>query len=164
MEILVIDVEHKLILNVVTVPATLLALAVSPIVLGGAGTTIDNLNFRLILLALVGAVVGYAITYGIYFLGILFLRIVNRNRTTKINTVAFGMGDVKLAGLLGALVGFPAIFYVLIYAILLGGVGAILAILLRIVQRRGYSAYMAIPYGPYLILAGWGVLIFGSRT
>jgi leader peptidase (prepilin peptidase)/N-methyltransferase len=162
--ILVIDIEHKLILNVVTVPATLLALGTSPIVLGGAETTLDNLNVRLILLALIGAVVGYVITYGIYFLGIVFMQIVNRKRTTKINTVAFGMGDVRLAGLLGALVGFPTIFYVLIYAILLGGVGAILAVLLRILQRRGYSAFTAIPYGPYLILAGWGFMIFRFPT
>lgn len=162
--ILVIDIEHKLILNVITLPATLLALLASPLLLGSAETTLDHLNFRLIFLAFLGALVGYGVTYGIYLLGILFLQVVNRTRASKIKTVAFGMGDVKLAGFLGALVGFPVIFYVLIYAILLGGLGAVLAILLRIVQRRGYSAFMAIPYGPYLILAGWGFLIFHFAT
>lgn len=151
--IAVIDIEHKLILNAVTYPATILALLASPIVLAGPDSEIA-LNLNWVVLALLGAVVGYAITLGIYYLGVLFLRIVNRGRSQKINTVAFGMGDVKLAGLLGALVGFPDIIYVLVYAILLGGVGAVLAILFRILTRRGYSAYMAIPYGPYLILAG----------
>jgi leader peptidase (prepilin peptidase)/N-methyltransferase len=87
----------------------------------------------------------------------------NRRGGRQINTVAFGMGDVKLAGLIGALIGFPAIFYVLVYAILLGGFGAIVAILLQVVQRRGYSAFMAIPYGPYLILAGYVFLLFGPQ-
>lgn len=162
--ILVIDVEHKLILNVVTFPATLVALGASPILLGGAQTTLNDLDLGLVAFALIGAVVGYVITYGIYLLGFLFLQIVNRKRSSKVSTVAFGMGDVKLAGLLGALVGFPTIFYVLIYAILFGGAGALIAILLRIVQRRGYSAFIAIPYGPYLILAGWGFLVFRFLT
>lgn len=162
--ILVIDIEHKLILDVVTFPATLLAVGASPFLSGGAEANLADLNLGLVFPALIGAVVGYVMTYGIYLLGVLFVNIVNRGRTAKVSTVAFGMGDVKLAGLLGALVGFPTIFYVLIYAILFGGVGAIIAIGIRIVKRRGYSAFMAIPYGPYLILAGWGFLVFRFLT
>lgn len=162
--IAVIDIEHKLILNVVSLPATVLALLTSPVVLGGAESRLDNLNLGAFLLALLGAVIGYALTYGIYFLGIVFLQIINRGRRVKINTVAFGMGDVKLAGLLGALVGFPAIFYVLIYAILLGGVGAATVIVLQIVRTRRLSLGTAIPYGPYLLLAGWAFMILRFPT
>lgn len=158
--IAVIDIEHKLILNVVVMPATVLALLLSPIVLAPTQVNLATLNLRLILVSLLGAAIGYILTYGIYLLGILFLRLLNRKRTNKLNTVAFGMGDVKLAGLLGALVGVPAIFYVLIYAIILGGIGAVAVIVYQIASRRGYSAFMAIPYGPYLILAGWWFLIF----
>lgn len=158
--IAVIDIEHKLILNVVVLPATVLALLLSPILLATAPVTLATLNLRLILVSLLGAAIGYILTYGIYLLGILFLRFLNRNRTNKLNTVAFGMGDVKLAGLLGALVGAPAIFYVLIYAIIFGGIGAVAIILYQIISRRGYSAFMAIPYGPYLVLAGWWILVF----
>lgn len=157
--IAVIDIEHKLILNVVVLPATALALLFSPILLAPNRVALDSLNLRLILVSLLGAAIGYSLTYGIYLLGILFLRWLNRNRTNKINTVAFGMGDVKLAGLLGALVGVPAVLYVLIYAILLGGAGALAAILLQVVRRRGYSAFMAIPYGPYLVVAGWAFVV-----
>ena len=156
----VVDIEHKSILNVVVMPATLLAVLFSPITLAAPEIDIGALNIRLILVSLLGAIVGYAITYGIFLLGVLFLQIVNRNRTSKINTVAFGMGDVKLAGFLGAMVGFPAIFYVLIYAILFGGLGALVAIVWQILRKRGYSAFMALPYGPYLILAGWITLIW----
>ncbi len=157
--IVVIDIEHKLILNVVSIPCTLLALLVAPIILGGTGTNFETIRWNLILFALLGAAVGYAITYAIYLLGIIFLRVVNRGRTHKITTVAFGLGDVKLAGLLGALVGFPQIIYVLIYAILLGGVGALVAILLQLLRKRGLALGMAIPYGPYLALAAWAFII-----
>jgi leader peptidase (prepilin peptidase)/N-methyltransferase len=159
----VIDIEHKLILNVILLPATVLALAASPILLRGPDVTLTTLKLNALWFALLGSIVGYAFTLGIYYLGVLFLRVLNRGRRQKINTVAFGMGDVKLAGLLGALIGFPAIVYALIWAILLGGVGAALAILFRLATRRGYSAFMTIPYGPYLILAGGAFLIFGNE-
>lgn len=162
--IAVIDIEHKLILNIISLPATLLALLASPIVLQGAQVSLDRLSFGTLVLGVLGAVTGYLLTYAIYLFGILFLRLVNRGRRVKINTVAFGMGDVKLAGLLGALVGFPAIFYVLLYAILLGGVGALLAIVLQLVRTRRLALGMAIPYGPYLILAGGAYLIFRFAT
>lgn len=158
--IVVIDLEHKLILNVVSLPAVVIALVTSPIILGGADSTLDHLNFGTVVLALIGAAVGYGLTYGIYFLGTVFVRMANRGRRVKIDTVAFGMGDVKLAGFLGALVGFPAIFYVLIYAILLGGVGALIALAVEMVRYRRLALGMAIPYGPYLVIAGWAFLVF----
>lgn len=161
--IAVIDIEHKLILNVVSLPMTALAFLLAPILLGGSDLTLETLTLKPYWLSVLGIVTGYALTLGIYYLGVLFLRFINRGRAQKINTVAFGMGDVKLAGLLGALVGFPAIVYVLIYAIVLGGIGAILLILIRVATRRSYSAYMAIPYGPYLILAGAAFLYFGNE-
>lgn len=161
--ITVIDLEHKLILNVVVVPATLLALVASPIVLTGPGATLANLQWDRIPFALLGAGVGYLITFIMYWFGKLFVMVVNRGRTNKITTVAFGFGDVRLGGLLGALISFPAIFYALIYAVLLGGVGAILAIVLRSFRKGGYSAFTAIPYGPYLVISGWAFLIFGKE-
>lgn len=158
--ITVIDLEHKLILNVVVIPATLLALLAAPILMPGADATLTDLRWDRILFSLLGAAVGYLITYIMYWFGKLFVILVNRNRKNKINTVAFGFGDVRLGGLLGALIGFPSIFYALIYAVLLGGIGAILAILLRSFRKGGYSAFTAIPYGPYLILSGWAFLVF----
>lgn len=158
--IAIIDLEHKLILNVVSLPATLLALLASPLLLSGSDIAWSDVRLALMLLSFFGMLVGYIITYVIYLMGFVFLQVLNRSRTNKINTVAFGLGDVKLAGFLGALVGFPAIFYVLIYAILLGGVGAALVIGWQLVRGRGFAPGRAIPYGPYLILAGWAFLVF----
>ena len=140
--------------------ATLLALLLSPIVFAGTAFTFETIRWNSLVLSLLGAIVGYAITLLFYWFGIFFVRVVNRNRRNKINTVAFGFGDVRLGGFLGALVGFPAIFYALIYAVLLGGVGALVAILLGTLQRGRYSAFTAIPYGPYLVISGWAFLVF----
>lgn len=158
----VIDLEYKLILNVLSLPLTVVAFIAAPLLYGGANAQFDAFPFQAYWISFLGIVTGYALTLAIYYLGVLFLRMVNRGRAHKINTVAFGMGDVKLAGLLGALVGFPAIIYVLVYAILLGGVGALGFIVWRMVTRKSYSAFMAIPYGPYLILAGGAFLILGA--
>lgn len=160
--IAVVDIEHKLILNVISLPITVLAFLVSPILLGGPNLALETIAIKPYRLSILGIAAGYGLTLGVFYLGVFFLRIINRGRAEKINTVAFGKGDVKLAGLLGALVGFPAIVYVLVWAILLGGVGAMLVILLRLLTRGGYSAYMAIPYAPYMIVAGGAFLYFGS--
>lgn len=158
--IAIIDLEHKLILNVVVMPATLLALALSPITLSSQmfKSEMSPLDFGLN--ALLGLGVGYGMTIAIYTLGVLFVNLVGRRRGGLGDTAAFGMGDVKLAGFLGALVGFPAIFYVLVYGIVLGGLGALAALLLQLARERRYSPFTTIPYGPYLILAGWVWMIW----
>jgi leader peptidase (prepilin peptidase)/N-methyltransferase len=144
----IIDLEHKLILTVLVLPATVLALIAGPILFGGAAATLQTLRPERILLSLLGAIVGYAITLAMYWFGQVFVRFMNRNRRQKITTVAFGFGDVRLGGLLGALVGFPAIFYAILYAVLLGGIGALVAILLATLRQGQYRAFTAIPYGP----------------
>lgn len=57
----------------------------------------------------------------------------------------FGFGDVKLAGLIGLIIGFPAVFTALAFGALLGGLGAAF---LLVSGRAGLRT--AIAYGPYL--------------
>lgn len=64
-----------------------------------------------------------------------------------------GLGDVKLAALIGLLTGWPAAGTALLLGILLAGVPA-LALILR---GRGKSYFS---YGPYLVLGGLAVLLF----
>jgi len=63
----------------------------------------------------------------------------------------FGFGDVKLAGLIGLLLGFPAVVSGLLVGMLLGGIGSAWLLLSR---RAGLHSAMA--YGPYL--AGGAIL------
>jgi leader peptidase (prepilin peptidase)/N-methyltransferase len=160
--IAIVDLEQRLILNVVVLPATVVALLVSPITLANQMGLFGSAPLRLVLAAVSGALTGYLVTLGIYGLGGLFGWLVARARNSTLNEVAFGLGDVKLAGLVGALVGFPAIAFALVYTILLGGVGAAAYVAFRLVARRGYSAFMAIPYGPFFVVTGWAFMLWGG--
>ncbi|MCA9958641.1 MAG: prepilin peptidase [Anaerolineales bacterium] len=134
--VIVIDLEHKLILNVVTFPATAVALLLSFVVT-------DN-NIRL---ALVGAVVGFVLFYIAYWIGQLMF-----------GPGALGYGDVKLAMAMGAMLGFHRILFALGLAIVLGGV--ISGVLLL---SRRFHRYTYLPYGQYLAIAGIIMLIWGVR-
>ena len=113
-----IDLEHRLVLNRLSYPGIVLSLALSPF-WPGLGLPA----------ALLGAATGLAI--------FLVLQIVGRG--------ALGMGDTKLATLVGAMRGLPIVLSALLYGVILGGVGALFYLA---VLRRGRKEYMA--YGPYL--------------
>lgn len=63
---------------------------------------------------------------------------------------AMGSGDVKLAAVLGAALGFPAIVSALLFGALAGGVAALVLLATR---RAGRKDWMA--YGPYLAFGAW---------
>jgi len=63
----------------------------------------------------------------------------------------FGFGDVKLGGLIGLILGFPAVVSGLLVGMIFGGVGSAWLLLSR---RAGLHSAMA--YGPYL--AGGAIL------
>ncbi len=75
--------------------------------------------------------------------------------------MAFGFGDVTLAGLIGLVVGWPAVVLALLVGILAAGVFS-LGYLLVMLARRRYTAFTAIPYGPFLIL-GASLVFYGGK-
>lgn len=152
--ITVIDIEHRLILNVVVLPATLVALMLSPILLG------SSLRASVVS-SLLGMILGYASIFGIYLLGKLFVKLMARAQNRTIDEVAFGLGDVKLAGFVGALIGFPGVISALVYAILLGGLVSFVVVVFQLMIKRQYALFMAIPYGPFITVAAWLVMMFG---
>lgn len=134
--IIVIDLEHRLILHVVTFPVTLLALLTAFI-------NPDNHP----LLALTGAAAGFIIFYILYRLGMLLF-----------GPGALGFGDVTLAMTMGAMLGLLRIPFALIIGILLGGLISVLLLLTRRSSARSY-----LPYGQYLAIGGIIMLIWGNR-
>ncbi|MHB1357604.1 MAG: prepilin peptidase [Anaerolineae bacterium] len=82
--------------------------------------------------------IGLAVSGGLF----LILAIIGRG--------AMGFGDVKLAGVLGALLGFPLVLRALVVGIFAGGAVALYLILSRRTKTPNTMAY-----GPYLALGGW---------
>ena len=77
-----------------------------------------------------------------------------------INPMGMGMGDVKLAGLIGLVTGLPLVMVALLIGILIGGLAAIVVLSLRLKGRKDvipYGTFLAI--GPIITLF-WGVDIF----
>jgi leader peptidase (prepilin peptidase)/N-methyltransferase len=137
--VIVIDLEHRLILNVVTFPVTALALAGSLLVTDEQNT---------LLAALLGAAIGFILFYIVYWLGQMLF-----------GPGALGYGDVKLAMTMGAMLGLHRILFALALAILLGGIVSMMVLFVnRNVNRRTY-----LPYGQYLAIAGILMLIWGVR-
>lgn len=134
--IIVIDIEHRLILHVVTVPSTLIA------ILALSWLLPDN-NMRL---AAVGALTGFLFFYILYWLGNRFY-----------GAGALGFGDVTLSMTMGAMLGFQFILPTLIMGILIGGIMSAVLLLTRIANRSSY-----IPYGPFLAIAGMIMILWGQ--
>lgn len=141
--VMITDLEHRLIFNVVILPATVLAILASP------------LSYPGVRLTLLGGAVAYVVVYLIY----IFAQVFARLRKHAI-AVPFGFGDVKLAGFVGFVTAFPAVFSALLLAILLGGAGAIAFLLYQGVAHRRLALGAAIPYGPFFCIAGWVLMVF----
>lgn len=71
---------------------------------------------------------------------------------------ALGMGDVKLAALIGMMTGFPEVLLALASGIVLGGIAAAMALITRLRTAKQY-----IPYAPYLVAGALLTLLQGSR-
>jgi prepilin signal peptidase PulO-like enzyme (type II secretory pathway) len=99
-------------------------------------------------LAILGAILGFVVFYFFFWLA---------NLLYGDDRIALGMGDVKLAMMLGMMLGFPSIFYCLLWGIVLGGVITLILLLTRRVNRG-----TALPYGQYLALSGIAFLIWGA--
>lgn len=149
--ITVIDIEHRLILFVVVIPGALVALTY--------GLLATDHGWQR---TLIGGVVGYGAMYFVYIAGLLFSRLMAWLRKKPLDEIAFGGGDVNLAGVIGLAAGWPGIVPALLIGVAAGGVGALLVLLVALPLRR-YSAFTAIPYGPFLILGAIAILIFGPE-
>ncbi len=148
MAIMVIDLEHNLILNRITYPAAVVALLIS-IFRPYTGFVVISLPWPIIASGVTGIV--NSVLGGVA--GFAFLLI-----PALINPRGMGWGDVKMAGLMGLVLGFPLIFVALVIGVVLGGLIAIVLLLFRIKKRKE-----TIPFGPFLSLATMATLLWGSN-
>lgn len=125
-----IDLDHQIIPDVLTLPGIAVGLAFSLIV--GHPRWTD---------ALIGVAVG----------GGLFFAIIVASRG------GMGGGDMKLAAMLGAFLGWRPLLVAILAAVLAGGM---LAIWLLAMRRKGRKD--AVPFGPFLAVGGLVALFWGG--
>jgi leader peptidase (prepilin peptidase) / N-methyltransferase len=129
--LMVIDLEHTIIPNKIVYPTAVVALAISAFT--------PKIG---IVSALIGGAAGLLI--------FLVIAIVSRG--------GMGLGDVKMAALIGFATGFPLVLVGLLMSVIMGGVIAILLLVLRIRKLKE-----GIPFAPYLSLGTMATLLWGQE-
>jgi len=125
-----IDLDHQIIPDVVTLPGIAVGVAFS-LLLGQPRWT--------------DALIGIAVGGGLFFAIIVASR------------GGMGGGDMKLAAMLGAFLGWRPLLVAILAAVLAGG---LLAIGLLALRRKGRKD--AVPFGPFLALGGLVALFWGG--
>jgi leader peptidase (prepilin peptidase)/N-methyltransferase len=140
----VIDLDHTLLPDVVTIPLLWVGLLLSVAWHGGLPppAPVDPAS------AIVGAAAGYLILWSVYW-------------AFKFATGKEGMGygDFKLFGALGAWMGWQMLPLILLVSAFTGAVVGIVLIL-----ARGRDRNVPIPFGPFLAAAGWVALMWGPQV
>jgi leader peptidase (prepilin peptidase)/N-methyltransferase len=136
--IFVIDIEHQLILDRVVYPGMVLALVFSFFYPGFSPfDPVDGVKW---------AVLGGAIGLALMLLPFLISR------------GGMGFGDVKMAALVGLIVGFPRVFIALFLSIIAGGLVAGVLLATGLKGRR-----QPIPFGPFLAAGTMVVVVWGAQ-
>ncbi|WP_032097487.1 MULTISPECIES: prepilin peptidase [unclassified Alteromonas] len=94
--------------------------------------------------AIIGAAAGYLSLWSVYW---LFKLVTGKE--------GMGYGDFKLLAALGAFTGWQGLPVIILLS---SFVGAIIGIAIMMIQNKGKS--LAIPFGPYLAVAGWLTLLY----
>ena len=138
----VIDLDHQLLPDIITLPLMWLGLGLSLFSHGdGSAVFVGPQD------AIIGAMAGYLSLWSIYQ-GFKFA-------TGK---EGMGYGDFKLLAALGAWLGWQMLFLIIILSAIVGLVAAV-----GMIVFRGHDRQVPIPFGPYLAAAGFIALIWGPR-
>lgn len=132
----VIDIDHQLLPDALVLPLLWLGLIVNSF---GLFASLPD--------ALWGAVFGYLGLWSVYW---LFKLITGKD--------GMGYGDFKLLALLGAWGGWQVLPLTILLSSL---VGAVLGSIMLRLQKADSGT--AIPFGPYLAIAGWIALLWGEQ-
>jgi prepilin signal peptidase PulO-like enzyme (type II secretory pathway) len=147
--VVVTDIEHRLILHAVTIPAAVVFLIF--------GSLTPAKGF---LTTVFGGLAGFWSVYLLYLLGSLFAYILAKIRKQELDEIAFGFGDVTLSGVIGLIIGWPGVILSLLVGVMLAGAFSLLYILTMVALRR-YNPFQPIPYGPFLVV-GASLTFFGG--
>ena len=130
-----IDLDHMLLPDQIVMPLLWLGL-------------LFNINAGFIPLqdAVIGAAVGYMSLYSVFW---LFKLLTGKE--------GMGYGDFKLFALFGAWIGWQLLPLLILMASVVGAVVGI-----SLIVFKGHKREQAIPFGPYLAVAGWVCILCGE--
>ncbi|MGE6462988.1 prepilin peptidase [Pseudoalteromonas tetraodonis] len=131
-----IDIDHMLLPDQLTLPLLWLALIAS-----NMGYTIAPSD------AIIGAACGYLSLWSVFC---LFKLITGKE--------GMGYGDFKLLAVFGALLGWQSLLTIILLSSV---VGAVIGIALLSIQGKDKAT--PIPFGPYLAIAGWITMLWGTQ-
>jgi len=131
----IIDYDHQYLPDNITLPFLWLGLF-----LNLYGVYVDLAS------AVLGAILGYLLLWSVY-------------QVFKIITGKEGMGygDFKLLAMLGAWLGWQALPAIILISTLVGSVIGV-----SLIVFKQHNRNHPIPFGPYLAIAGWVVLLWGN--
>lgn len=132
-----IDLDFQIIPDLITLPGIVLALAVSFL---PAGIGIVN--------ALIGMLVGGGSLYLIAMLGDWLFK-----------KESMGGGDIKMAAMLGALLGWQKVLFIFIASAAIGLVASIVLMIFSARLRKD----RVVPFGPFLALAALLAVLYGDQ-
>ncbi len=135
-----IDLKHFLIPDVISLPFTLV----------GVGVHQVNQNFLHPLQTFYDSLLGIVIGAGVLWLIAKTYELLRKQE-------GLGMGDVKLMAMIGAFLGWKAVFFVFLFSSLFA---SIFGIFLMIFSK--YRLHSALPYGPFIV--GGALLYLFSGT
>lgn len=130
-----IDLNHRLLPDTLTLPLLWLGLLAN---VNGIFTDLPN--------AVIGAIAGYLCLWVVFW---LFKFLTGKD--------GMGYGDFKLLATLGAWLGWQQLPLIILLSSLIGAIFGILSIVIQ-----GRDRHLAIPFGPYLALAGFVSLLAGE--
>lgn len=138
-----IDIEHKIIPDVITIPGIVVGAASSFLLMHGEWKAI-----------------GVNVALGI-FVGGGFLALVGFGYEWLKKREGIGGGDIKLAAMFGAFFGWKAVVFILFMSAL---AGSLVGVVFLVAFRKGLK--YAIPFGPFLAAGAmvylfWGDIIIG---
>jgi leader peptidase (prepilin peptidase)/N-methyltransferase len=131
-----IDIDHKIIPDVITLPGIPVGLA--------ASFVLSTITFKA---SLLGVLVGG---------GSLFLVAWTYSLITR--KEGMGGGDIKLLGMIGAFIGWKGVIFTIFVASLAGTFVGMIFMLLK-----GKNLKFALPFGPFLSIGAISFIFFGEK-
>jgi leader peptidase (prepilin peptidase)/N-methyltransferase len=128
--------------------------------MGGAFFNVD-LSYRR---ALLGGAVGFVALYAMFLLAQPVSALLARLSGREVSEVPFGFGDVTLGAFVGLITGLPGVVFALLITLLSAGLAAVLFWFVRAVIQRRYTLFTPIPYGPFLVLGGFIMMVYGRQV